>query len=85
MLRPCCATDEQVTHLPIETFHSPVRLDTGTFTVLRTGNHQWEKLDVRMPPGGKTTLITQNYKNVSTTEIQVVFKKPVIRLIYNAS
>jgi len=31
-------------------------------TVLRTGNHQWAKHDVRMPPGGKTTLITQKYK-----------------------
>jgi hypothetical protein len=58
--------------------------DTGTFTVLRTGNYQWGKHDVSMPPGGKTTLITQKYKKVSTTEIQVVFKKPVRRVIYNA-
>jgi len=58
--------------------------DTGTFTVLRTGNHQWGKHDVRMPPGGNTTIITQKYKKVSTTEIQAVFKKPVRRLIYNA-
>jgi len=36
--------------------------DTETFTVLTTGNHQWGKHDVRMPPGGKTTLITQKYK-----------------------
>jgi hypothetical protein len=47
--------------------------NTGTFTVLRTGNRQWGKHDDRMPPGGKTTLITQQHKKVSTTEILVVF------------
>jgi hypothetical protein len=39
--------------------------ETETFTVLRTGNDLWGKHDVRMPPGGKTTLITQKYKQKS--------------------